>query len=75
MSGEGARKKKERKREREKCELETCTGGRENETAKIPPFHEGKLSSKQKAITSLWGRHKNENNKHSNHACVRVCVY
>lgn len=51
-----------------------CSRGRENETAKIPPFHEGKLSSKQKAITSLWGRHKNENNKHSNRACVCVFV-
>lgn len=27
---------------------------RENERAKIPPFHRRKLSSKQKAITSLW---------------------
>lgn len=59
---------------KERWKLETCMGWRENEIAKIPPFHEGKLSSKQKAITSLWGGHKNENNKQSNHACVYVCI-
>lgn len=59
---------------RERWKLETCMGWRENEIAKIPPFHEGKLSSKQKAITSLWGGHKNENNKQSNHACVYACI-
>lgn len=59
---------------RERWKLETCMGWRENEIAKIPPFHEGKLSSKQKAITSLWGGHKNENNKQSNHACVYAYI-
>lgn len=36
----------------------------------------GKLSSKQKAITSLQGRHKEQNNKHSNQAalCLPACL-
>lgn len=78
---DGGKKKKKRMERRKRCrdgkerwKLETCMGWRENEIAQIPPFHEGKLSSKQKAITSLWGGHKNENNKQSNHACVYACI-